>query len=239
MGRNKNVGLRNYFDDIDNNSVCKICNTQIKGMHAGNLKRHLQLVHKEVYNDLQLRQNQNTTINKKTKVEIKITISPDDVKMACIEMVTKGGVAISTLNCSGFRKIVSPLYAAFPDSNIKPNSHNITMELEILSNKIKEDIKISTKNKMLSLKIDSASRLGRNFFAINIQYICNAKIVINTIGMMQMYDRQTAENLRDKILEVLLELQLKVRDTVETNLFNYFRQWSKYAEGNKIIIGKS
>lgn len=75
------------------------------------------------------------------KYDIKLNISPECIKVACVELITKGGIALSVLDNSGFRKIITPIYNALPEYDIIPNSHNIKVEMKKLSEIFKEKVK--------------------------------------------------------------------------------------------------
>lgn len=193
MGRNKNTTILNYFDECENNAKCKSCNVVLKGMHAGNMGRHLQIKHIDLFHEMQLTETNISSINIKKPKEIKIKMSAECVKNACIEMITKGGVPFSFLNNSGLRKILQPIYEALPEKNM-PNHQNIKEDIKNLSQKIQQQISKDLAQRMVSIKIDSATRMSRNFFAINVQYIENGQLVVKTIGVEELYQRQTGKN---------------------------------------------
>lgn len=61
------------------------------------------------------------------------------------------------------------------------------------------------KGKVLSLKMDSATRNERSVLGINIQLIVDGKIEIYTLSIREMQTSQTAQNLKDHLQEVLNE----------------------------------
>lgn len=66
MGRNKTNTSRDFFtyNQIENRSICDICNSNIKGNHAANLERHLKRHHSTEFENVQQR--------KRTKLTIKL-----------------------------------------------------------------------------------------------------------------------------------------------------------------------
>lgn len=63
----------------------------------------------------------------------------------------------------------------------------------------------SVQGKMISVKVDCATRNATSFLGINIQFRQSQKLKIFTLAVLEMGVSHTAENLRDKIEEVLLE----------------------------------
>lgn len=53
--------------------------------------------------------------------------------------------------------------------------------------------------------MDSATCNARQFIRINAQYMKNSTIVIRNLAILEMYERQTAENLKNKLFEVLAD----------------------------------
>lgn len=61
---------------------------------------------------------------------------------------------------------------------------------------------------MLSLKMDSVTRHERSMVAINVQLIEKEKIVIYTLSVKEMHQRQTAENLKNELEGILNEFEI-------------------------------
>lgn len=64
---------------------------------------------------------------------------------------------------------------------------------------------------MVSIKIDSASRLDRCIVGINIQYICNGKIKLRTLDMYEAMSSQTGFYLKNVIVDVLHSYNIKIQ----------------------------
>lgn len=57
--------------------------------------------------------------------------------------------------------------------------------------------------RILSLKIDSATRHGHRVVAINAQVIIDGKIVVKTLSMEEMKTRHEAKRIKKHVLKVL------------------------------------
>ncbi|XP_036342599.1 uncharacterized protein LOC118751881 [Rhagoletis pomonella] len=73
---------------------------------------------------------------------------------------------------------------------------------------------------MLSLKVDVAARMGKSILGINIQYIKDFKIVINTIGMIQLKKRHTSHFLKEEILKCLQQFDIDLTQIYSTTSDN-------------------
>ena len=65
-------------------------------------------------------------------------------------------------------------------------------------------------NKMVSLKMVVATRMDKSVLGINIQYIENFKIHINTIGIIQLKKRHTAQFLKDEVINCLRQFNIDI-----------------------------
>lgn len=139
MGRDRTNRARRYFkyDSISKTSTCQIEDWQpvVSGDHGGNLERHLQRHHKEVYDNIQADkahstkrvasdQEEGSPAAKHRQVDIQsmfkpispkcvsLEITEDIIMNSCVELVTRNGRPFRLIDDSGFRKIIDPLLKA-------------------------------------------------------------------------------------------------------------------------------
>lgn len=174
-----------YYKDIEseNKIQCVECGKKLSGANKNNLKRHYKLVHNKEIELGKKRGNSDEDLPdsfKKPKKSIKINMDRNQFLKCCVGLVSVKNMPFRAFDDEEFLKpILSPYEETF---QLNLNSRNIVKVLESASLKIQEKIKNTVKNKMISLKIDIASRMERHILGINIQYIENSKICINTIG---------------------------------------------------------
>ncbi|GLV36174.1 hypothetical protein CBL_21482, partial [Carabus blaptoides fortunei] len=218
MGRNKTNASRNFFkyDKTEKQNICNVCGTSIKGDHAANLERHLKRHHNDEFQNVQ--QKKKTKLNiqdesspspqgtlaKFAKSEfVKVKLNKEIVREACIELITVNGCSFEMLEYSGFQKILNPIVTAI-DNNFSVNSENIKLLIPETALKIIAQINRVLKKKMISLKIDIASRLNRSILGINAQLIIDGKINLFTLAMTELKDKHTGiyiKNMVEKVLE--------------------------------------
>lgn len=116
-----------------------------------------------------------------------------------------------------FKKIILPYELIFK-TNL--NSKNIVSNIENVCNEIKKIISKRVENKLISLKVDIATRANRSILGINIQYINNFKICIHTIGMIQLSKKHSAEVLLEEILQCLREYNIDIKQVYSNTTDN-------------------
>ncbi|XP_046868805.1 uncharacterized protein LOC124461318 [Drosophila willistoni] len=86
-------------------------------------------------------------------------------------------------------------------------SRNIMSFVSVREQAIKDGIRALVNGKLLSLKIDVATRMDKAILGINLQIIHTnvnkSEIVVKTLGMIQLTYSHTGVYIRDKILEIL------------------------------------
>ncbi|KAL4096809.1 hypothetical protein QTP88_021692 [Uroleucon formosanum] len=73
----------------------------------------------------------------------------------CVEMVTVNGCPYSSLNDSGFRRIIDPVLNGIKNS-VSLNSDSIGNYVHKEALFLQNSIKVEVKNKLISLKVDAA-----------------------------------------------------------------------------------
>lgn len=160
---------------------------------------------------IEINQEVQPKINEVLKaVNISVSISPDQLKQACLELVTVNGRPFSMLEDSGFKKIVNSITDGYKSEKITINKENIRKMIEPTAEKCKEKIMKEVQNKMISLKVDAASRMNRSFLGINIQFMVDDKINLRTLAVRELKESHTAEYLKTVIIEVLTSFQISI-----------------------------
>lgn len=123
--------------------------------------------------------------------------------------MTENGRPLSLVEDKGFRMILDPILVGFGGS-LTISSGNIGAKVSAHASELISRLKGEFKNKFLCLKIDSAKRLFRSIFGINVQYIENGKIILRTLSVVEIKDRQTGVMLKNLVCEVLKEFDIKL-----------------------------
>nr|XP_034194788.1 uncharacterized protein LOC117611008 [Osmia lignaria] len=130
---------------------------------------------------------------------------------ALVEMTTVNGHPFFMVEDSGLRKILNPIIYALRTQhsiNVGINRHNIRDFVHYEAQQLKEKIKNEIQGRMLCLKLDSATKLYRSLFGVNIQLCKNGRICLRNLAVKELFLRQTAENLKREVLTVLFDFYI-------------------------------
>jgi len=133
-----------------------------------------------------------------TKESVLVKLDFNTLLNACIELTTVNGRPFSMLEDSGFQTILNPILKALGE-NQSINRHNIIQHISEAANSIRNEIICLTKNKLISLKIDGVTRKERSILGINVQLMVDDKLVVKTLAMVELFEKQTAENLKNVV----------------------------------------
>ncbi|KAH8273936.1 hypothetical protein KR044_004403 [Drosophila immigrans] len=205
MGRdyNKKVNYFFKFNAEDNKSKCNVCDVKLSGSHITNLIRHLIAKHAVLYNEFDGDDDKVQQNMKKRKISYET--SEASIVSSIIKIVTADGKPFIFLDSEAFREILNPIYNALSMNPI--TSRNVMEYVTVKEQTIKENIKALVKGKIVSLKIDVATRMDKAILGVNIQMIhsnmSKTDIVITTLGMIHLRHSHTGMYIKEKIMEII------------------------------------
>lgn len=141
--------------------------------------------------------------------EINVNMDENYLKEACLELITLNGRPFSLLEDSGFVKLIDPILKGLKNPCVI-SSKSIRSMIEPSSKTIKAIIIEEIKGKLLSLKVDAATRMNRSFLGINVQFIKDGFINIRTLSVYELKDKHSGSYLKGVILEVLKSFDVKL-----------------------------
>lgn len=171
---------------------CKKPVTVSKSNRSHNLKRHLQTIHKELYENLFL----NLPNHESQRLKL---------IQSCVEIVTVNGRPLIALEDTGFQKSMEfqLKYLAQNGCPLTVNSKNIKPYIERIADAVRERIKTELSCRLLSVTADIATKNHRAVLGINVQYYSEGKIILRTVGMIEMHLRHSGENIKELITQLL------------------------------------
>ena len=181
----------------------------MQGKHTSNLKNHLAVKHTTEYKIVIDLNHANPNNKKKNSKENCTTI--DNLKKICMQLVTVHGRPLKMMEDAAFQQLLNMAATSTADVkqiNIKSIKAMVTEQAYNIKQKIWNEIK----NKLISLKLDSATCVERKFVGINIQYIKDAQIVVRNIAVRELHQSQTAEYLKENLEEILAEFNITNQD---------------------------
>ncbi|XP_055543350.1 uncharacterized protein LOC129728902 [Wyeomyia smithii] len=171
-----------------------------------NFIRHFRSLHTERAKALGLLLEQEPSA-KKPRVVPKRPIPIDQQMLveAATKLVALHNLPVSCVEWEGMNVLLDPIKAAL---GVTLDTRALKCYLAKAAELVRQEIATEMKEKLVSLKIDSASRHNRHVLAILAQYDLNGEVVIRTLGIIEVKVRQTAAFLKTKILQVIQEYNL-------------------------------
>lgn len=205
--RKKGALIRSFFsyDRDDDFSTCQICRHKVPGDHLGNLTKHVLQHHRAIYEEYDAEEDfadQVAAPAKKRKITLEY--DPTEVENAWLDLIVKEGRPFVILDSEALKTLLSPIFGALEIEML--TSRNVQLAIELRAEKIVDNIKGCLKNRIFSLKIDSATRHTRRIICLNTQAVINGEIKIFTLAMSEMTigtRRHTGMNIKLFVLAVL------------------------------------
>lgn len=168
--------------------ICKICNSEKNGSSKSNLAAHLLHKHQDIY------------IEHIGAVEEPIAVKRLKLLQNCVSIVALGGRPFSSLLDYGFQQIIqhqlNEFAAAGQPLDLKQKHQPIVhTHLIKTADEVRSKIKNSVNERVLSVQMDIASRMGRSIFSIDVQYICDSELKVINIGMIELEKAHTGSYL--------------------------------------------
>jgi hypothetical protein len=146
----------------------------------------------------------------------------------CLKLIVVFLHPLSLLDCPAFRALTGIHSDTF---GLILNAHNIPKFISKCAEEIRNLIRREVDRKMVSIKLDIATKHHRSVLAINIQFYCKIRkrIVIRTIGSVELRKRHTASYLEQEVKKVLDRYSID-----KLNLYTYTSDNGR----NVISLGK-
>lgn len=186
--------------------------------------RHLRKHHGEIYNAIKYNKNssleEDHTFN--PTMELRVKVNPTDIWNACIDLITFDALPLRIVDSSAFQRILKPYIEALKLKGIDLiiNRHNIKERISERAKIVKNLIKQETKNKLVSLMTDIASRFNRSVLGVNIAYIKDGSVCVRSIGMHGLLFSHTAAYIATVIQENLSEFDINLGQIVSITTDN-------------------
>lgn len=204
------------------NQICQINDCGHKYSSASAAIRHIRKQHDNVYKTIQANKESRNESSHNTFFEIRVKVNPDKIWNACVDLVTLNALPLSAVEYPAFKTILKPYVIALKRQGIDliVNRQNIKTKVGERVQAIKNRIISESKNKMVCLMLDIASRYNRSVLGVNISYFDDGKIRIRTIGMHVLRFSHTASNLKDLIVKNLQEFNIRLEQIIAVTTDN-------------------
>ncbi|KAG4074606.1 hypothetical protein HA402_004477 [Bradysia odoriphaga] len=193
-------------------STCNICKKEIPGDHLGNLTKHVFQHHRAVYDEYADEEDfveRDAVPPKKRKITVEY--DPAEVQNDWLNLIVKEGRPFVILDSQALKNLLSPIFGALEIDML--TSRNVQVAISLRAEAVMNEIKDVLRNRIFSLKIDSATRHNRRVICLNAQIVISGVIKIFTLAMSEMQinsGRHTGKNIKLFVLAVLQKYGLKI-----------------------------
>lgn len=208
MPRSKQEKAFEYFvplhSDLDGNTkyICKIgkCRSTLEGKNRFNLVSHIKSQHKEIYKLIDGTQSdENTMLMEIKRLELIQKLS---------EIVTVNGRAFAYLSDSGMIGLISNDFALLKERGYATGLYSpyypaVRDHINYLAKNVIEKIKKETRGNFVSLMADVGTKNRKDILGIALQYIIDGRVIIRSIGMLELTASHTGKYIKDEIVTCL------------------------------------
>ena len=131
---------------------------------------------------------------------ITLKVDPSAFSRGLVDMVTKHAMPFNYFNSSSYKDTTGLLAT---ELGLPNNSEAMKRKIRMMAAKVRELIASELQSRLFSIKFDGAIRYNRKILGVNAQFLRNGKTVIRTISMNEITGRQTADNIKSNIYDVL------------------------------------
>ncbi|XP_037954892.1 uncharacterized protein LOC119684835 [Teleopsis dalmanni] len=200
-----------------NRTICLYCQKTLSGTTTSNIRRHYKIVHsieiprkKETQSKTKEECVETPVKERKTQEGICIDIDKSKFLRCCVGLVAAKNLPFGIYDDEEFFKILIAPYEKKFNTNL--NSKNIVSLIENSSVKIQQIIRERIKNKMICLDFDVVKIMDYKMLVIDVHYIQDFQICINTIGVIMLDRKQQDQTiyLKEEIIKCLQSYQIDI-----------------------------
>ncbi|XP_065320689.1 uncharacterized protein LOC135928222 [Gordionus sp. m RMFG-2023] len=194
-----------------------MCDKKMKSIPS-NLKRHITSQHPNIMKADESNSDSSFNARNTAKEKFpKIKIDKSKVFECIVWLITVHNLPINLVNYEGFRILLDPICHSL---QMKINTRSVVDKIKYTASEIRLQIIHELKNKLISLKIDTATRYNKSILGINVQYIKDGQIQVRTLGMIELIKIHTGINLKEEIQTILKKYQIDLKQIYSITVDN-------------------
>lgn len=190
-------------------SKCRLCDKQFTGCFIHNLKRHMCQKHvaEATLQHVTIKRKRkgctdadsNVTSSKKAKTG---KLSRGEYIKNCVLLAAVNMVAFLLFN-SPFLRNLTLIHATSTRTTV--NTSTIKHFINLTGKEIVKLVRSEVKNRLISIKLDIATRHYRSMLCVNVQFYCNIRkrISIRTLGCVELKRAHTSSYLEQRVYSLL------------------------------------
>lgn len=142
-----------------------------------------------------------------------VRMSIEKMEESAVSLVSDSLRPFKAIDDPGYQVYVQACMEQFPEDERRAiSSYTTRQKVETKARQVRADLTNELSNRIISLKVDAATRGTRSFLGINAQYIEEGKIILRNLANREMHVRHTASNICDVVREVLREYNIPLKN---------------------------
>lgn len=195
--------LSEYFTNENGEASCKIvdCKTKLSRWTNYCLKRHLQQKHLSIYAKV---------FPDEANDEIGLRVLEFKTIQNAVSLLTIHGLPFLLVEKPPFQELINPGL-----EKLSAHGHNVTInrpviggEIASTSAMIQPQIKAELKGRMFSIMFDIATKSTLSMLGINVSFMIDDSVICRSLGVIQMTERHTGENIATMIQDVFTKYDI-------------------------------
>lgn len=207
---------KSFFKYIvgENITECNLCKLKLSGNVDSNNKRHFTTKHpakaQELGVSVKKRKAKESDGQEPAEKKPK-KMSRGSYITDCVELVTVHSLPFRAMDYDAFRSLTKTHSLG---TGLVLNASNIRTFVSATAKEIRDQIKKEVHNRMISLKLDIGSRFDKSVLGVNIQLYSRSekKLVVRSLGMVELEDKHTAKFLEEEINKILRLYNINLRN---------------------------
>lgn len=186
---------------------CKLCEKEINGTKEYNLSCHLEHMHRDVYFS-------HVKLTKKESLLVKRL----RILLNAVELVTVNGRPFNALLDSGYQAGIinklNKLKEAGMEFSFADPKTEIKRKLAEIADKIRKQIRSEVNKRMISVMVDIGTKNKRSVFGVSVQFIVGKKLVVRSLGLIELEESHTGIFLSKILFEHLKKFGIEKKQVI-------------------------
>ena len=128
------------------------------------------------------------SVDRAIQYNVEVTVDLTEFKKAAVEEVTVNGLPFSGFDASGIKKM---LQSFINKTHVCLNRRAVRSMAINQAADYRKSLVVAIKNNLVSVKFDTASRKGRGFLGINVQYNGSNNLELKTLARCKRFGVHT------------------------------------------------
>lgn len=210
--------VANYFERVDPNDQknhsyrCKIedCGRVLSGKQPSNLSTHAKMMHEIFYE---------TYIRPPVTDPKAMAIKRLEFIHDCAEMIAMNGCSFALLAKSGFRNLIADKIAVLVDAGYAsglaaPDYPAVRENIKYQASQVEETIRNEIRSKYVAIMVDTATRNGKSFLGLSIQFVLDGHVVVRSLGIIELLHSHSSINLKNEMMSRLHSLGIEKKQII-------------------------